>query len=197
MAGLKIPNPVARRRWQSAGRQSLAVLLATTALGVISAHAIDGTWTGASSSEWTDGSNWSSTPSVPDGTATFTSTGPTAVQSNGLVVNGSVLFTAAPNAQAYTITINDFFLLNGTGVFNNSTNTQAFNVNSTIVFQNSSSASAGTSAVTYNNSFAISFTDSSTAGTAIIANAGDVEFNNNSTAGNAIVTNNAVINFQD
>ena len=76
------------------------VLLASTALGVVSSHSIDGTWTGAWSSEWTDGSNWSSTPSVPDGTATFISTGPTAVQSNGLVVNGSVLLHRAHDYNA-------------------------------------------------------------------------------------------------
>src|SRR5882757_4948167 len=98
---------------RSVARQSLAVLLATTALGVVSAHAVDGTWTGAGD-EWTDPTNWSSNPSVPDGTATFTVNNPAAVQSNGLVTIGSVLFTSAPNAQAYTITTNDVFLVNGT-----------------------------------------------------------------------------------
>src|ERR1700737_2475558 len=143
MVDLKLPLPETRRKLRSVTRHSLAVLLATTALGVVSAHAVDGTWTGASSSEWTDGTNWTSTPSVPDGMATFNNTGPAAVQSNGLVTIGSVLFTAAPNAQAYTIDTNDIFLVNGTGVFNNSTNTQTFNVNSSMVFLNSSSASAG------------------------------------------------------
>ena len=199
MVDLKFSLPDTRRRLRSVTRQSLAVLLATSALGVVPAHAVDGTWTGASSSEWTDGTNWSSTPSVPDGTATFTNTGPTAVQSNGLVNIGTVLFTGAPNpnAQAYTIDTNDIFLVNGTGVFNNSTNTQTFNVNSSMVFLNSSSASAGSHAVTYNNNGAIAFTNSSTAGTAIITNNGDVEFNNTSTAASAAITNNAVINFQD
>ncbi|MEH2561426.1 autotransporter domain-containing protein [Bradyrhizobium sp. AZCC 2289] len=199
MVDLKLSLPDTRRTLQSVTRHSLAVLLATSALGVVSAHAVDGTWTGASNSEWTDGTNWSSTPSVPDGTATFTNTGPAAVQSNGLVNIGTVLFTGAPNpnAQAYTIDTNDIFLVNGTGVFNNSTNTQTFNVNSSMVFQNSSSASAGSHAVTYNNNSAIAFTNSSTAGTAIIANNGDLEFNNNSTGGSAVITNNAVTNFQD
>src|SRR5260370_26839319 len=128
MVDLKLSLPDTRRTLQSVRRHSLAVLLATTALGVVSAHAVDGTWTGASSSEWTDGTNWSSTPSVPDGMATFTNTGPAAVQSNGLVNIGSVLFTGAPNAQAFTITNNDFFFVTGAGVFNNSTNTQTFDV---------------------------------------------------------------------
>ena len=178
-------------------RRTITVLLATTALGVVSAHAVDGTWTGASSSEWTDGTNWTSNPTVPDGTATFNNAGPTAVDSNGLISVGSVLFTAAPNAQAYTINTNDIFLANGLGIINNSTNTQTFNVNAAMVFQNSSTASGGTKQVTYNNSSTISFLNSSTAGTAIVANSGDVEFNDTSSAGAAAITNNATVNFQD
>jgi len=153
-----LPQAGTRSKLHSVARHSLAILLATTALGVVSAHAVDGTWTGAGS-EWTDGTNWSSTPTVPDGIATFTNTGPTTVQSSGLVNIGSVQFTAAPNAQAYTITTNDIFLVNGTGVFNNSTNTQTFNVNFSVVFQNSSTASGGSNPVTYNNNGAISFTN--------------------------------------
>ena len=49
-------------RLRSAARHSLAVLLATTALGVVSAHAIDGTWLGNSGTptEWIDPANWTS-----------------------------------------------------------------------------------------------------------------------------------------
>src|ERR1700716_3119620 len=100
-------------------RRAVAVVLATTALGGGSAHAVDGTWIGGGD-EWTDPTHWSSNPSVPDGTATFTINEPTGVQSNGIVTIGSVQFTAAPNAQAYTITANDLFLVNGTGIINNS-----------------------------------------------------------------------------
>src|SRR6266700_1235030 len=163
MVDLKLSQPATRHKLRSVTRQSLAVLLATSALGVVSAHAVDGTWTGASSTEWTDGTNWTSNPSVPDGTATFTNTGPTGVQSNGLVNIGTVLFTAAPNAQAYTIDTNDIFVVNGAGITNNSTNAQTFNVNSSMVFLNSSSASAGSHAVTYNVNSTIAFTNSSTA----------------------------------
>src|SRR5215471_4845582 len=46
---------------------SLAALVALAPV----AHAVDGTWTGPDT-EWTDGTNWSSTPAVPDNTATFT-----------------------------------------------------------------------------------------------------------------------------
>ncbi|WP_426419421.1 autotransporter domain-containing protein [Bradyrhizobium genosp. A] len=176
---------------------SLATLLATTALGVVAAHAVDGTWVGGTSTEWTDGTNWSPTPTVPDGTATFTNSGLTTVDSNGLVNIGAVVFTAAPNAQAYTINTNDIFVVNGAGFSNNSTNAQSFNVGASMVFLNSSTASGGSNFVTYNVSSAMSFNDTSTAGTAHITNGGDIEFNNSSTAGTATIVNNAVINFND
>lgn len=181
---------------------SLATLLATTALGIVAARAADGTWTGASSTEWTDGTNWTSTPDVPDGTATFTNTGPATVDSNGFVNIGAVVFTAAPNAQAYTVNTNDIFVVNGAGISNNSTNLQTFVVGSSMVFLNSSSASGGSNVVTYNvNGGAISFNDTSTAGTADITNGaiggGDIEFNGSSNAGTATILNNAVMNFND
>src|SRR4051812_19579895 len=111
-------------------RHSLATLLATTALGVVAAHAVDGTWTGATSTEWTDGTNWTSAPDAPDGTATFTNTGPATVDSNGFVNIGAVVFTAAPDAQPYTVNTYDIFAVNGAGISNNSTNVQTFNVGS-------------------------------------------------------------------
>lgn len=179
-------------------RHALATLLASTALGVVAAHAVDGSWVGATSNEWTDGSNWSSTPNVPDGTATFTTTGPTGVITSGLVNIGKVIFTATPNAPAYTISTGDIFVVNSAGIFNNSTNTQTFTVGSGMVFLNASSASGGSNFVTYSVSGgAISFNNSSTAGTAQITNGGDIEFNNSSTAGTATIVNNAVINFND
>lgn len=183
-------------------RHALATLLATTALGIVVARAADGTWTGASSTEWTDGTNWTSTPDVPDGTATFTNTGPATVDSNGFVNIGAVVFTAAPNAQAYTVNTNDIFVVNGAGISNNSTNLQTFVVGSSMVFLNSSSASGGSNVMTYNvNGGAISFNDTSTAGTADITNGavggGDIEFNGSSSAGTATILNNAVMNFND
>ncbi|MET4203034.1 autotransporter domain-containing protein [Bradyrhizobium sp. LA6.12] len=177
-------------------RHSLAILLATTALGVVAAHAVDGTWAGATT-EWTDGTNWSSNPDVPDGTATFTNTGANTVDSNGVVNIGAVVFTAAPDAQAYTVNTNDIFVVNG-GISNNSTNVQTFNVGSSMVFTNSSSAGGGSNVVTYNvTGGTMIFNDTSTAGSANITNNGDVEFNGSSNAGTATITNNIVMNFND
>ncbi len=205
MARPAMTAEVVGHKLRSVMRHAMASLLASTALGVVAAHAVDGTWVGGTSSDWIDGTNWSSTPpnTVPDGTATFTSTGATTVDVNGFASIGGVTFTAVPNAQPYTITTNDIFLVNGAGVINNSTNTQTFNVGSatfisTMVFLNASTASGGTAPVTYNVvSGAMSFNDTSTAGTALITNGGDIEFNGSSNAGTATITNNAVMNFND
>ncbi|MFB9265907.1 autotransporter domain-containing protein [Bradyrhizobium erythrophlei] len=201
MADLKLFARNATRGGRSATRHSVAVLLASTALGVVSAHAVDATWTGGNPGDptvWTEPLNWTG-GTVPDGQATLTSTGQTTVDSNGLVNIGSVVFTAAPNAQAYTVNINDIFTVNGSGISNNSTNPQTFNVGSVIVFTNASSASAGSSPVTYNVSGggAISFNGTSTAGTAIITNGGDIEFNGSSNAGTSTIINNLVMNFNN
>src|SRR5262245_40017083 len=99
----------------SALRRFVALLLATSALGVVSAHALDGTWTGANSNDWVDGTNWSPTSTVPDGTATFTNNAaPTVVDVNGLAVTGAISFTNT--APAYTVNANDVFVVNGAGV---------------------------------------------------------------------------------
>jgi uncharacterized protein with beta-barrel porin domain len=197
----KRPEQLGRQGLRAVARHSLAVLLASTALGVVSARAQDATWVGNNAgdpNEWIENNNW--TPAtIPTGTATFTNNGaPTTVDANGIVSLNAITFTGAPNnAPAYTITMNDLFIVSGTGVSNNSTNTQTINNTVSAVFQNSSSASAGTAPVTYNNSGGMSFQGTSTAGNAIIVNNGDVEFNTSSTAGSAQITNNATLNFND
>lgn len=179
---------------RSAARHFLATLLATTALGIVAAHAVDGTWVGGSA-DWTDPANWSSNPSVPDGTATFANTGSAAVDNNnGVVVIGTVQFTNT--AQAYSVTVGNPFILNGSGIINNDTvNTQNFEVTSgnNLVFQNSSTASGGAGAVIITNDAGgnVNFLHDSTAGTASLVNTGFVTFEDSSSAGNAQITNNA------
>src|ERR1700761_895963 len=180
---------------------TMAVLLASTALGTTGARAVDGTWVGnhaGDPNEWVEPANWSAN-AIPDGTATFTNNGaPVTVDANGVVIGGIIFTGGAANAPAYTITMDDIFNVTGAGVSNNSTNTQTFNITSqTAVFENSSSASGGTTPVTYNNTFIISFTSSSTAGNAIINNNGNLEFNDNSNAGTAQITNNATLSFNN
>src|SRR5579864_351218 len=57
-------------RGNMAQRSFRAALLLSASLFAYKAHATDGVWNGPGG-EWTDGTNWSSTPLVPDGTATF------------------------------------------------------------------------------------------------------------------------------
>lgn len=177
-------------RLRAVVRHSLATLLATTALGVAAAHAADGTWVGVSS-DWTDPANWN--PNVPDGTATFTSTGATSIDnSNGIVTIGSLLFTNT--AQAYSFTVFNPFIINAAGIINNSGSTQTFEVTSgnNLVFQNSSTASGGTGAVTITNDAGgtVNFIQNSTAGTVSLTNNSFVTFEDSSSAGSASITNN-------
>ncbi|MET4331883.1 autotransporter-associated beta strand protein [Bradyrhizobium sp. i1.15.2] len=201
---------------RSVVRHSLATLLATTALGVVAAHAVDSTWAGGTS-DWTNGTNWSTNPVVPDGTATFTNTGSTAVDNNnGVVVIGTVQFTSI--AQAYSITIGKPFTVNATGIVNNSGTTQNFEVTSgnNLVFQNGStarggvgagaviitndaggqidfftSASAGSATINNLASATLNFHNTTTAATSTIANDGTVNFDGSSTGGSARFVNNA------
>ncbi|WFU83868.1 autotransporter domain-containing protein [Bradyrhizobium sp. CIAT3101] len=190
MAGLTMARARTDKRLRAVVRHSLATLLATTALGVVAAHAVDATWNGTSS-DWTDPANWST--SVPDGTATFTSTGSTAIDNlNGVVAIGSLQFTNT--AQAYTFTISNPFIINAAGIINNSANTQTFEVTSgnNLVFQNSSTASGGTGAVTITNNAGgtVNFLQNSTAGTVTLTNNSFVTFEDNSSAGSSQITNN-------
>jgi autotransporter-associated beta strand protein len=204
MADPKVSSRAANHRLHSVGRHSLAVLLATTALGVVSAHAVDATWTGGNGgdvNEWVEPLNWVG-GAVPDGTATFTNTGVTTVANdNGGITIGTIQFTSAPNAQAYTVNFNNPAVITALGVVNNSSNTQTFNVSSgsSMVFQNASSASGGTGAVTINNlsgGFLV-FQNTSTAGTATIVNGAILQFFDTSTAGSAHITNNVQTDFFD
>jgi outer membrane autotransporter protein len=170
---------------------SLSAVMAATA------HATDGTWVGGSS-DWTNPANWSSNPTVPNGTAAFTNTGSTSVDNtNGVVAIGGITFTSAPNAQAYTLSIESAFIINGAGVANNSTSAQIFNIHDSLIFHNSSTANSGAGAVSYNNSGFMFFFDTSNAGNAAttITNNEILQFNDTSSAGSAHITNNAELDF--
>lgn len=172
-------------------RHALATLLATTALGVVAAHAVDATWIGTTN-EWTDAPNWSSNPSVPDGTATFTNTGANAITNfGGIVTIGTLQFTNT--AQAYSFTLSNPFIVSAAGIINNSGNTQSFEVISgnNLVFQHSSTASGGTGAVTITNDAGgtVNFVQNSTAGSVSLINNSFVTFEDFSSAGSANITN--------
>ena len=165
-------------------------------------RAQDATWVGGgapTTNEWTQDNNWNPA-TAPTGTATFDVSAVTAVTSSGVISVNAINFTNV--SSTYTINTDDIVLIQGLGVTNNNIGaTQTIDISSVgpsvWVFLNSSSASAGPGAVTYNISGTMTFVTNSTAGNATINNGGDLEFNNNSTAGTATIVNTAVMNFQD
>jgi uncharacterized protein with beta-barrel porin domain len=185
-------------------RSVLGVLLAAGFAAIASGSAMAQTWNGASTA-WGDPNNWTPT-TVPSstGTGTFTNTGSAAVNDSlGAFSVGTISFSS--NAQAYTFDIENGLIVNGpgigSGIINNSTNTQVFNIGiifgnlPPVVFNGSSSASGGTGAVTINNSGFITFQNTSTAGNATIVNNEILTFTDNSSAGTSHITNNIETDF--
>jgi autotransporter-associated beta strand protein len=189
-----------RVRIRCAKRSYWALSVALLAVGTTAADAQNATWVGGNGGdpgEWVEPNNWTPT-TVPSGTATFTNTGVTTIANDaGIVAIGAIDFTA--NAQAYTINIDNPFIVKSAGVTNSSTNTQTFNVTdgNTLVFQNGSTANNGSGAVSYNNSSFITFENSSNAGNAnaTITNNDILQFNDVSSAGSANITNNVETDF--
>ncbi len=102
-----------------------SVLLAGLASGT--AYAVDATWDGPGA-EWTTGTNWSSSPTVPDGTATFTNNGaPTSVTISNNASIGTLQFDAAAPAYSFTVRNAATFTIN-TDVVNDSAFTHGFKV---------------------------------------------------------------------
>src|SRR5262249_12012506 len=175
---------------------SRAALLGSVWLGALAmlapntARAVDGIWTAPppNPKEWTQGTNWSSNPAVPDNVATFTNNGAaTSVAiSNSASIN-TIQFTAA--APAYSFTINGAtFSINGAGIANSSAFAPSFTNNFFMFFNSGTAANA---AITNNGS--ISFLGSSSAGSSTIINSGSgslISFSDTSTAGSATITTN-------
>jgi autotransporter-associated beta strand protein len=156
------------------------------------AHATDGTWQGPGN-QWTTGTNWSSNPDVPDGTATFTNNAaPASVTISTPASIGTIQFTAA--APAYSFAVNlALFEINGAGIVNNSAFAPSFTNNGAMTFVNASSA--GNSVILNNTGgFTLSFTDTATAGNATITTNpfSLTQFSSNATGGNARLITNAL-----
>jgi len=152
-----------------------AGLLAGVSLVALTAPAaaVDATWVGGQQpapAEWTQGTNWLSTPAhtLPDGTAFFTNNGaPSSVTINGAVSLGEMQFGAG--ASAYQFKVGPGGLaLTGAGIVVQSASAPTFDVQFTSQLQ---------------------FFNGSTAGAATIANAGSVIFNDSSSAGSAQIVN--------
>src|SRR5262245_52243014 len=180
---------------------SRAALLGSVWLGALAilapntARAVDGTWLGGTPpfpDEWTQGTNWNSTPTpntVPDDIATFANSANTLVTISSSASINTIQFTAA--APAYSFTINPFltFSINGAGISNSSAFAPSFANNAGLMFFNS--GTAANAAITNNGG--ISFLGSSSAGSSTIINSGFgslIAFSDTSTAGNATITTN-------
>jgi len=118
---------------------SRAALLGSVWLGALAilvpdaAHATDGTWNGGAPpfpNEWTQGTNWSSTPIVRDNTATFDISTRTsvAISGPGTTSINTIEFTAAAPAYSFTIQNGATFTINGS-IINNPGFEPAFTVN--------------------------------------------------------------------
>jgi len=183
----------ARERDGTLPRVALLAGVSLAALATLAsvAHAVDGTWTGPAA-EWTDGTNWSSTPDVPDNAATFTNNGaPTSVTISDDASINTIQFTAGAPAFNFTTSGTGItFDVNGTGIVNNSAFAPSFTNNDNLNFNNASSA--GNAAITINNGGVLSFNNNSTAANATITtnSGGLTQFNDNSNGGNATIVNN-------
>src|SRR5262245_3635231 len=182
----------ARARGGTLPRVTLLAGVSLIALAPSAAHAIDGAWIGPGA-EWTDGTNWSSTPDVPDNAATFTNNGaPTSVTISDDASINTIQFTAgAPAFSFVTIGTGITFDIIGAGIVNNSAFVPSFTNNDNLNFNNASSA--GNAVITNNNGGVLSFNNNSTAANAIIiTNRGALTlFNDNSSGGNAQFITNA------
>ena len=108
-------------------RRHLAVLLGSVSLGAVAAHATDGTWLAApATNNWNVGTNWTSSPIVPDGIASFGASTKTSLTFSAASESiGTMQFNAG--APAYTFTQAATQLtVNGSGIVNNSSNRPTF-----------------------------------------------------------------------
>src|SRR6516164_1659305 len=117
---------------------SRAALLGSVWLGALAmltpstAHAVDGTWNGGAlpaPNEWTQATNWSS-PTVPDGTATFdiSTRRSVTISGPGPTSINTMEFTAAAPAYSFTVQSGAVFTITG-GIINSSSFAPAFTVN--------------------------------------------------------------------
>src|SRR5262245_29049548 len=106
---------------------------------------VDGTWVGPGA-QWTTGTNWTSSPTVPDRTATFANNGaPTAVTISVSTSIDTMEFAAAAPAYSFTATNGASFTINNT-ISNSSPSLPNFAVNpgATLIIGNTADVSMGT-----------------------------------------------------
>ncbi|MDN5001497.1 autotransporter domain-containing protein [Bradyrhizobium sp. GCM10027634] len=183
----------ATRRLRAALLTSSALTLAW-ALPAAPAQAQDATWLASPATNvYSSGANWD-TGTAPTGTAYFGATNSSHLAvggGGGLMAVGGWTFTAG--APAYTFdNYNLHFVFDGAGIVANGTSVTINNANtgSQLFFHNSSTAGSAVIA-NLNNNYTI-FYDTSSAGTASITNTFSfLIFRDSSTAGSASITHNS------
>ena len=158
------------------------------------ASALDGTWDGPGD-DWNTGTNWSSTPTVPDGIATFSGNLPTVIFNSDTVDIDEMFFTTL--APAYTFSIDNTFNINGTGIVNASSNIPEFDlfvVGKSVNFRNASTAG---NAVFLINGTSVEFFETSNAGNASFYVNFQLFFHGASTAGNGTFNVDGRLDFLD
>jgi autotransporter-associated beta strand protein len=168
-----------------APRALLAGVLLIWAVPAAAAPVADATWNAMPrSGDFNTATNW--TPAfVPTGTAFF---GASTITSLSLSANTQLGgFTFNPGAPAYSFS-NSLILSfrGGAGIVINGGSVTINNTGNALL-QFSNSSTAGSAIITNNAS--LNFTDTSTAGSAAITNSGTLTFQGAGTAGNATITN--------
>jgi len=187
-----------------APRLVLPLVLALLASGLPSVRAqTTATWTGVTDGTWETSTNWSpaAAPNATNATATFGSSGPTAVSINSNINVDGFNFLAGSQAFTFTVPVAGSSLtFNGAGIVNAGTAIQTFTIGNNVSFNNS--ATAGNATIT-NNSI-LQFNTFATAGNATITNNAILQFEGtatqavgNATAGTAAITNNGFLEFLD
>jgi autotransporter-associated beta strand protein len=171
-----------------------ALLASSVLMGTGPALAVDATWNAAGTGDYNTAANW--TPAtVPDGTATFGLSAQNAVtMSSASSVGG---WTFGIGASAYTFGLTDDLTFNGAGIVINGGSVTIANNLGVLRFTNSSTA--GSATIANNNGSILQFNNTSTAGSATITNNSgtNLQFLNGSTAGSAAITNDSFVNFVD
>lgn len=188
--GKTVGIPKAQRAWRG-------MLMATTAtLALMSGPvlAVDGTWiANPPNTSWNSGLNWSSNPSIPDGTATFATSSETTISVSGLHFLDAMIFDNPSDAFTFNLNASARFSFEVDGIVNNGVSTQTFNTNdssTSIRFFNNSSA--GTNTQFNINTGGIYFLNNSSAGSSSITGNDVIQFASTASAGSATIVNNAI-----
>ena len=186
------------------GSEVRARLLATTAamalLAATSAHAQDATWLTVPPTplgNFNTATNW--TPNVVPGSITSTGTaffGPSTVKSLTITAPttlGGFTFNAGAPAYSFSIPfpIGRTLTFSGAGIINNSSNAPSFSLASGSLLNFTNSSTAGNAIITTAVASNLNFGGTSSAGTATITNNGGVIFFNNSSSASAATISNS------